>query len=349
MQPLEASATIVLAAILALAIETAAFSLAAVHRWPWLVSAGVHMLLAAALVAWASCSRTCRADLRLPLLLAVMIAFLGPFGAGGVLLTMILVRRYAKSTPSFEEWYAALFPDRPVDDQDELWQRVLLSSEPDAGKAGVTPFSDILFFGSLPQKQELITLISKHFRPAFAPVLRMAINDVNNGIRVQAASAIAKIEDEFLPRTVEVSAAVQQHPTDATRLLQLARLHDEYVSAGLLDAQRERESRRQALTAYSDYLTLRADDLEAQVAAGRLLVAGGQYEDAVRWIEACLEQGHASPPLLLLYMEVLFRLNRLADLRRVVASSGELFGAVDASDSFSIEARETLKLWAGAA
>ncbi len=345
MQPLDASAIVVITAIAAFAIDVAVLAAAAASAWPWLLAAAVHLLLAAALVAWTCRSRTCRADLRLPLLLTMTTAFLGPFGAGGVLLTIVLVKRYARSTPCFEEWYASLFPDQATDASIDLWQRVLLSSEPDAGRAGVTPFSDILCFGSLPQKQELITLIAKHFRPAFAPVLRMAIGDVNNGIRVQAASAIAKIEDEFLPRTVDAVAAVQAHPAGAAPLLALARLHDEYVSAGLLDAQRERDSRQQALAAYRDYLTLRPDDCDARVSVGRLLLGGDDCEGAARWLEASLDGGHSSPQLLLMYMDVLFHLNRLGDLRRVAASSR----AVCDRDDVSIEARETMKLWAGAA
>jgi hypothetical protein len=344
MQPIEASATVVIVAVAALAVDLAVLLAATIDGWPLPVPPAVHLLVVAALAAWTYSSRTCRADLRLPLLLTVMTAFLGPFGAGGVLLMMVLVRVYGRATESFEVWYSALFPDQ-IDSPNELWQSILLSNTPDSGRVGVTPFSDILFFGSLAQKQELISLISKQFRPAVAPVLRLAIDDTNNGIRVQAASAITKIEDGFLPRTMELSAAVQEHPTDARLLLKLAQLHDEYVSAGLLDAEREQESRRQALAAYADYLALRPDDIDARVSAGRLLVAGGRYEDAVEWLERALAQSADSVPLRLLYMEALFHLNRLSDLRRVATSSQDACGG----DAVSLEAHETVKLWAGAA
>jgi hypothetical protein len=344
MQPLEAPAATVVVIGAALAVDLAALLGATVGAWPTWLAPTVHLSLVAALAAWSYGVPRCRADLRLPLLLTMMTAFLGPFGAAGVLLMVVLVRAYGKSTESFEVWFAALFPDQ-VEPTNGLWQNVLLSNAPNPGRVGVTPFSDILFFGSLAQKQDLISLISKQFRPAFAPVLRLAIDDSNNGIRVQAASAITKIEDGFLPRTLELSAAVQANPADASLLLKLAQLHDEYVSAGLLDPERARASRSQALAAYADYLALRPDDLEARLSAGRLLIAGGQYEEAARWVEASLEQNADSVPLRLLYMEALFHLNRWTDLRRFAASSRATCGG----DAVSLEAHETVKLWAGAA
>lgn len=344
MQPLEASAAVVVAAVAAFLVDLVALVAATLEIWRWPVAPGIHLLLVAVLAGWTFRSQACRADLRLPLLLTMMTAFAGPFGAGGVLLTIVLVRVHGRSAESFDAWYSALFPDQ-IDSPSELWQGILLSDTPDSGKVGVTPFSDILFFGSLAQKQELITLISKQFRPAFAPVLRLAIADSNNGIRVQAASAITKIEDGFLPRTLELSAAVVEKPTEASLVLKLARLHDEYVSAGLLDPERERESRRQALAAYADYLVLQPDDVDARVSAARLLVAGGRYEDAVQWLDDALGRSPESVPLRLLHMEALFHLGRFSDLRRA-ATAGQ--AACD-GDAVSLEGALTVKLWAGAA
>src|SRR6185436_344770 len=124
--------------------------------------------------------------------------------------------------------------------------------------SSVAPFSDILFFGTLAQKQELISLMSRSFQPAFAPVLRAALDDANNAIRVQAASAITLIEDDFMRRSLSLASSVREKPGDPELLLKQARLHDDYARSGILDRDRERDSRKKALETYREYLRINA-------------------------------------------------------------------------------------------
>ena len=55
-------------------------------------------------------------------------------------------------------------------------------------------------------------------------------------IRVQAATVIARLEQEFLDRTFELEAAVREAPDDAAAMLALASHCDDQAFAGLLDA-----------------------------------------------------------------------------------------------------------------
>ena len=43
----------------------------------------------------------------------------------------------------------------------------------------ITPLIDVLAFGTVPQKQALLTMVSSNFRPAFASVLKTALDDSN--------------------------------------------------------------------------------------------------------------------------------------------------------------------------
>lgn len=51
--------------------------------------------------------------------------------------------------------------------------------------------------GSLDQKQGVLDVIAQNFNPALAPILRSALEDRENLVRVHAASIIAKIDRDF--------------------------------------------------------------------------------------------------------------------------------------------------------
>ena len=296
-----------------------------------------HALVVAALGAWCV-SPGPRRDLRLPMLLTVATAFFGPLGAIGTLVAALANRIYMRSATPFEEWYASLFPE--VEAAQRLPQ---LPAHDATGRHSVAPFADILSFGQLSQKQELLTLIAGDFRPEFAHVLQLALHDANNAIRVQAATAIARIEDDFSQRIQKLSADVQQNPCDSRRVWSLATLLDEYASAGIMDRERVAAARHRAVEAYLDYLQLVGKDSAAAHAIGRLRLGAGDHAGTARWLEQRGETEAVQPDSRLIYMEALFELRRFDELRRYAAAhAADLLRA----DTLPIEARETAKLWA---
>ena len=327
----------VVAAVSACVVEV--FGLAALVIGWW--HPGVVMLahggVVLALAAWCA-SPSCRNDLRLPLLLTLSTCFLGPVGSVGAVVATVATRIYARSATPFEAWYASLFPDA---ERGLFLPTVEVSRG--RGRESVAPFADILTFGRLSQKQELITLIASEFRPEFAHVLRMALNDSNNAVRVQAATAIARIEDEFQQRSLEMSAAVRDNPADPSRVLNLARLLDEYANADVMDRERAAAARDKAAQAYVDYLQLVTSDAAAEQAIGRLRLRAGDHVGAAQWLEQRGDAGSAQPESRLVYMEALFQLGRFDELRTYAATHAQ---DLLLSDGLSLEARETAKLWA---
>ena len=299
-----------------------------------------HSGLMVLLTAWVSLSPACRADLRLPLLLVVATATLGPLGAVGTMLTAGLAYQYARSAKPFEEWYAALFPEAgPADPL-----RAALSAG--AGRASVAPFGDILSFGSIEQKQELISLVANEFQPAFAPALRLALDDPENAIRVQAASAITRIEHDFVTRSAALDEAVRTKPSDATRLRAVAAFHADYANAGIFDEERARQAREAASRAYLDYLRLAPKDDAARAAMGQLLLQAGQIQEAAAWLEPSMYDMDARQHVLLLYMDAQYRLGRFGDVRRIAKT---YFAEIESRDDVPLVATETMRLWAGSA
>jgi tetratricopeptide (TPR) repeat protein len=318
-----------------------AFANGSLAAW---VAALLHAAMIAAMVAWIALSPVARLDLRIPVLLAVTTAVLGPAGPLGTALTIAACRRFARSAVPFEEWYEGIFPkeDAELEAALERHARALIAGE---SEGGVVPFIDVLSFGSRQQKQAMIAMITSRFHPSFAPVLRMALNDSNQAIRVQAATAMTRVENGFLEKSLELAQAAGDGPADPELVLRIARHYDSYAFAGILDEKRENENREKAAEAYIRYLELRSGDHEICAEAGRLLVRKGDYLTAAALLREALRQGDASPAVVLWYMESLFRLKRYAELRKLANAQRQ---ALESDTALPAEVSEAVRIWAGA-
>src|SRR3546814_7054739 len=74
------------------------------------------------------------------------------------------------------------------------------------------------------QKRAVLMLLARRFRPEFAPALKLALQDANPAIRVQAATATAEIESGFTDRTIVLEAAAKAASQDFDRQ-QIGRAH----------------------------------------------------------------------------------------------------------------------------
>lgn len=318
----------------------------------WLVLGGqlqkplgviLHLAITVLLFGWVARLSRAHRDLRMPWLLAATSAILGPIGPAGVLLTIGLQSWYARSALPFESWYESLFPEE-VPRSGSLPDRLLRSIDgQSSGIINAVPFLDILSFGTRQQKQSMIALISSRFQPAFAPVLRKALNDGNNAIRVQAATAATRVENNFLERSMELADEAKRNPHSPAVLLALARHYDAYAFAGILDERRERENRDRAVAAYRGYLELKPEDLSIKAELGRLLVRKGDFAAAVSLLHQAIEDRVGSSQVALWYMESLFNLGRFDELNRLTTLYREQF---ETDKELPLEVGEVLKLWA---
>lgn len=258
-------------------------------------------------------------------LLAISVAAFGPLGAFGCLVAAAAHLRFARTSTAFEVWYGSLFPEEEDDPGRALYERIIAGRETATDPESLASFTDVLEFGTRDQKEAVITLLTRHFRPAFAPALRLAMRDPTPSVRVQAATAMAHIEGEVLERTLELARAAEAAPRDAAAQLALARHYDDYAFSGLLDQQRERENRRLALLAYGDYLALRPGEGAARVAIARIHLREGRPVEALEILEACLADGLITREGLGWIMECLYRLGRYDALRDFATAHSEEF------------------------
>lgn len=254
------------------------------------------------------------------LLFVVATVFLGPIGVAGAAGTALLARVHAWRATPFEEWYRALFPEERQDRTRELYEKVVLRGHGPAERSTVAPFADVMSLGSLPEKQAAIALIASHFRPEFAVALRAALNDQEAAVRVQAAAAVARIEQQFLRRSMTLEARRTADPTDPALLMELADHYGALSATGLIDETRAREAAEAALALYID-AAARAGKEEARLAAtgaaGRLLLRLGRPDEAERMLAPIATGDQATPDLVAPYLEALFRLRRFVDLRQL--------------------------------
>ncbi len=333
------------ASLLALAIECALTVFLVTEIMPALPALLLHM----ALISWLTV-RACRfhnlkQDLRIPLLLLTTTAVMGPFGPAGVILTQGLKPWYDRSARAFEKWYASLFPEEAVKFDVRLYRQIQAGEYHHDEESTLMPFIDILSFGSRKQKQAAIALITNNFQPSFAPALRMALNISDSAIRVQAATAIAKIENRFFERVVELDRKAREQPESPEMVLALARHYDDYAFAGILDEKRERENRELAVEHFRAYLKLNSKDLVARAELGRVLVRKGDFAEAAIALRQSIDQGDFSPQISLWYMESLYQLRRLSDLREFVEKCSDSVPSRD----LPVEVGQMFRLWSNSA
>ncbi len=303
------------------------------------LSIGVPVHLVVVLVVVGVVLRSSLRSHRYGALLCVAVAAFGPLGPLGILVAMVLERWHARHATSMAEWHEMLFPPTRIDGQAELWRQVGQRANDRGDDQRVTPFLDVLAFGSVPQRQAVVAVIAQQFKPAFASALKAALCDTHNVVRVQAATAIARLEQQFLERTILLERAVHEIPDDADARLALASHYDEQAFCGLLDPTREAQCRAKAAEGYAQYLQQRTDpDVELRLA--RLQFKRGERGDAEPRLRALATSGHPGASLWL--MELLFTQRRFTELRE--ASRTLSIGDAQAAPP---EAEDSVGLWAG--
>lgn len=282
---------------------------------------------------------------RQPLLLLFVgtVAFLGPVGIIGTGLAALLRIAFAWRARPFLEWYETLFPTFRQNRAEALHERVVLRGHGPSVRSTVAPFADIMARGTLLEKRSALSLIGAGFRPEFAPALRSALNDPEASIRVQAASAVAQIERHFVERGEALAARRAERPDDAS-LIELAQHHEALAYSGLLDAGRARDA---ATTALALHLRLAEPGpglpsrTSSAGAAGRLLLTLDRAEEAVRLLTRANSESPPTVEILGPYLDSLFRLRRLVDLRDICRRLSH-----DTAQSRGDALDDVIRLWA---
>ncbi len=284
------------------------------------------------------------ADSRFLMVLLVSSAALSIFGTLGTVLCTLLYLWHSRRSLPFSEWFESMFPSRILSAPEQVNDDILIGRDEAPKAYTVLPFLDIMTVGSDAQKREALSKMTMRFHPRFAPAFKKALQDESNMIRVQAATAITKIENAFLTRLMKLTELYQRFPRDPVVVLAIAQHCDDYAFTGVLDAERERDNREKALYYYNEYIKLSPRDENAHIAIGRLYVRDGDAARAADWLRDCVAQGFRSDTLMGWYVEALYAAKRYTELRNVAVSS---IGLIETFRVTQPALAESLMLWSG--
>lgn len=275
-------------------------------------------------------------------LLAIVSSVTGIFGAVGSLFGFIFTVIFRTRSHNFKEWYSLIFPTDTPSEPQTIYDSIVEGLDENPSSYSVMPFADVMKLGSENQKRRALAKMTSRFSPRFATAFKSALNDNNNTIRVQAATAIAKVEREFASKLNRIEQARAIMPNDPVLTLALAKFYDDYAFTGVLDNELEKLNRQRAINAYKSYLQQDPNSQEAWIAIGRLLYRDQQWEAAAEWFRNALDRGWKMNHMVLWYFECLFRLGQHKDLRRAILEYGR---GITGQEDLPRDVRDAVTLW----
>ena len=337
----------VLLAIIALVVDYFALLLL-LAQW-FLPALALHALCFLLLLTYANRKRKRRKDARFVLIASAFMLVLGPIALGGILVSFFWYYISKEKSLSFKQWRDSIFPAEYKSLGQTVYERITFGREELGVNYSVTYLMDIITLGSDEEKREALFKISRYYDPCFAPMLRQALEDSHNMIRVLAAAAITKIKTTFFSTSMQLEKLKLAWPDNSRVLLELARHYDAYAFSGLLDDDQQEDNRRLALRYYQEFIAKNAnhtDILEAHKLLGRLLLRMGHTEEACAHFETLRAEGIQTSDINFWYSECLFSLKRYAALRKLAAENGDNPLATDRL-KYPDHIRGTTQLWSG--
>lgn len=301
-----------------------------------------HMTICALIFLYCLKLYKAKCDIRFGALFFIIFLVTGGFGSIIFVIIVLHYLFYIKSSSTFAEWFASLFPEESSSKSDKLYERIMYGLD-EIDDSTTEPFRNILTYGTLQQKQLVISKITKHFSPNLADALLRAINDPEAAIRVQAATAVAKIEHNFVEKYIELEKELKKKPNDLVLMLKLAKFCDSYANSKILDKEREDESRHKAIEMYKKCIKIKPKGDNIRRSLGRLYEQSGQFDMAYKWLKQCVdEEGITSPELIMTYMETLFH---RGDYKRIRQLTKKYSNNFEKDTPLYRRASELLDLW----
>lgn len=211
---------------------------------------------------------------------ALTAPFLGPIAASAGLVILAVIAVAHDPVANASMWHEHLFPNLAVDELTERTEEISRQSG-NGGADEIESFFDVLRWGTLPEKEHVLSLISRSFRPEFAPVLRagLAVDDL--GLRAQAAAGLSMLETRISARLGNLQEAFRDAGPEerSTAAIDLALALSDAAHTGLYDEARNTEMRREIVS----ILTTCAGPVDPRINTmlGRTLIQLGEFDQAV--------------------------------------------------------------------
>ncbi len=312
-------------ALLLLALEAVCVALLCRH-WQALplVSHGLISLVANAIV-WrrGAVANAPIAVLRMSAMLLPFLGPLAPFAAAALLLAQLL---HATQPPDAAAWHEHLFPNLAADPLNDQMDAIARRQPPSATGDDVESFYDVLRWGTLREREHVLSLISRSFRAEFAPVLREALASDDLGLRAQAAAGLSLLETRISDRLATLQRIHDEAEAGTTRgqaALALAQALGDAAHSGLYDELRAADMRREIVSLLTPIAAARPGDASVVVILGRTMIHLGEFDAAAATLSRAVEQaeegGEQTDAAFGWLIEALFRQGNFARLAAVLA------------------------------
>ena len=281
-------------------------------------------------------------DAPFTVIIGLTTAVTGVFGAVGTLLSALIYVVFRQTASSFYEWLRTIFPPDPNRHSQDVYDDILFGIDENPREYSVMPFMEVMQIGSEVQKRRALSRMTMHFHPRLAPAFKLALKDSNNTIRVQAATSVAKLENQFMEMLENIQAATKMAPNDPKVTFATARFYDDYAYTGLLDNEREQRNRKNAISYYKKYLEYDAENIESWTAIGRLHFRAKDYKESAEWLRHALDRGWHSKNIIAWYFECLYEMDDYAALREAIATYGRY---INAREDLPLGLANAIELW----
>ncbi len=309
---------------------------------------GLHIIAFVMIFAYARLKSKRGKDARFAWIATSALPLMGPIAPAGIFFLLFWYYLSKAKNHTFEEWRESIFPTEHKSLAQIVYERITFGREQTGENYNITYLMDVIRMGSDEKKREAIFKISRYYDPSLAPLLRIALEDPHNVIRVQAATAMARLKNTFFSHSLTLEKLKRDWPGKNLILFDLARHYDSYAFSGLLEKTQERENRLLALQYYKQFIENEPDDsthlTEALQLYGRLLLRMDMVAEACREFEKLREVNKATPDINFWYSECLFKLQRYASLRQLAKEVAIALGGDH--HKYPVNIREILLLWA---
>ena len=250
------------------------------------------------------------------ILLTLSTAVLSALGAVFVILLFMFLQRannFQRDTPPNS--YESILSEVKKPEQEDLFEKLVSGKVESLGHSSVIPFMDVLHFGTQRQKQTLVALLINNYQKDFSPVLKEAIKDKDNSIRVLASMGVAQIENQFMKRTIEIETTRGESDRATKNYFKtLGRHYDDYAHCEILEEFMQMDFRNLAIQAYKDHLRVTPLDGEVLFWLGRALLRNKKWSESAIVFEVALKNNLLAPENMVWYLECLYRIKQYQKL-----------------------------------
>jgi hypothetical protein len=178
----------------------------------------------------------------------------GPFGGALITVSLILYLIDHYITQPIGVLISSLFPKEKEETSEYIYERLLYHLEDTRSNRVPIPFKDIMHYGNYNQKRIAIEKMLRYFKPEFAPILKIGLNDPSSAIKVQTATAISFIDHKMFDRFSALKNSHLKDPEDPILLKTFAELGAYYSLSGILDEDRQSQIINETIPMIHTYL-----------------------------------------------------------------------------------------------